>query len=115
MTESEYTLKFLDTALNDLIGIVSTFIMLESPNGAVRIKEKINQAAERIRFQPYSGVAVPDIKIAKAGFRMVVVEKYLMFYKVFEEEKTVVIYRILNGKNNYPYLMKILLPNKYKE
>ena len=39
---------------------------------------------------------------------MTVVENYLMFYKVFEEEKQVYIYRVLNGKTNYPALMNRL-------
>lgn len=108
MEEYEYSLDFLPVALSDMSEIVSMFLMLESKNGAVRIKSKILKAAERIRSYPYSGVAVPDEKMAKNGFRMVVIEKYLMFYRVFEDEKNVVVYRILNGKPNYPALMNRL-------
>lgn len=36
---------------------------------------------------------------------MIVVEKYLMFYKVSEDEKKIIFYRVLNGKTNYPTLM----------
>lgn len=43
--------------------------------------------------------------------RMIVVENYLMFYKVFEDEVEVVIYRIFNGKMNYPALMCSLYDN----
>ena len=50
-------------------------------------------------------MSVPDPKLLKLGFRMIVVEKYLMFYKVFEEEKKILFYRVLNGKTNYPTLM----------
>lgn len=108
MEEYEYSLEFLPIALSDMYEIVSMFLMLESKNGAARIKSKLLKAAERIRSYPYSGVAAPDEKMAKTGFRMVVIEKYLMFYRVFEDEKNVVVYRILNGKTNYPALMNRL-------
>lgn len=108
MGEYEYSLEFLPASLNDLTEVVSSFVMLGSKKGAIRIKDKLMKAAEQIHLLPYSGVAVPEEKMAKFGFRMIVVEKYLMFYKVFEEDKKVLIYRILNGKNNYPALMNRL-------
>ena len=100
-----YTIEFLPAALNDMTEIISTFIMLGSKHGAIRIKDKMNKAAEQILLFPYSGMSVPDPKLSKLGFRMIVVEKYLMFYKVFEEEKKVLFYRVLNGKTNNPTLM----------
>ena len=102
---NEYTIEFLPAALNDMTEIISTFIMLGSKQGAVRIKDKMNKAAEQILLFPYSGMSVPDPKLSKLGCRMIVVEKYLMFYKVFEEEKKILFYRVLNGKTNYPTLM----------
>ena len=80
--------------------------MLGNKNGAIRIKNNMNKAAEQIQFMPYSGVIVPDNRMAKAGFRMIVIEKYLMFYKIFEESKTVMLYRVINGKTNYPSLFE---------
>ena len=101
----EYSLEFLPSATNDMIEIISSFVMFESKKGAIRIKNKMTKAAEQIHIFPYSGVTVHDNKLAKLGFRMIVIEKYLMFYKIFEEDKKIVIYRVLNGKTNYPALM----------
>ena len=102
---NDYTIEFLPAALNDMTEIISSFVMLGSKHGAVRIKDKMNKAAEQILRFPYSGITVPDPKMSKMGFRMIVVEKYLMFYKVFEKEKKIIFYRVLNGKTNYPSLM----------
>ena len=99
-----YKVEFLPSALNDMTEIVSSFVMLGSKAGAVRIKEKMKKAALQTAEFPYSGVAVPDEKISKMGFRMIVVEKYLMLYKVFDDECRVLFYRVLNGKRNYPTL-----------
>lgn len=107
-TADKYTVEFLPTALNDMTEIISSFVMLGSKQGAVRIKDKMNSAAEQIMHFPYSGITVPEPQMAKMGFRMVIVEKYLMFYKIFEDEKRVIFYRVLNGRTNYRTLMQRL-------
>ena len=104
----DYSIQFLTDALNDMTEIIASFVMLGSKQGAKRIQKKFNKAAGQIRSFPYSGIKVPDDKLAKMGFRMVIVEKYLMFYKVFDNEKTAVFYRVFNGKRDYPSLMRYL-------
>lgn len=106
MPEYDYTIELLPPVKSDVSEIIARFIMFGSENGAKRIREKLTKTLERIRFQPYSGVAAADKSLAKAGFRVVVVERYLIFYKVFENEKKVSVYRILNGKTNYITFLK---------
>ncbi|MDE7292970.1 MAG: type II toxin-antitoxin system RelE/ParE family toxin [Oscillospiraceae bacterium] len=103
-----YTVRFLREAFEDITEIVSSFVMLESKQGARRIQKKINKAVGQIGNFPYSGAAVPDKKLAESGFRMIVIEKYLMFYKVIEDKSEIYVYRILNGKRNYPALLRSL-------
>ena len=102
----KYTIEFLADALNDITEILSAFVMLGSISGAKRIQNKIRKAAEQVQIFPYSGVTVPDMHMAKAGFRMMIAEKYLMIYKVFEDDKKVIFYHIINGKRNYPVFMQ---------
>lgn len=104
-TADKYTIEVLPAALNDMTEIVSSFIMFGSKQGAVRIKDKLNKALEQILTYPYSGMSVPEPKLSRLGFRMIVIEKYLMFCKVFEDEKKIIFYRVLNGRRNYPTLM----------
>lgn len=107
-----YTVKFLPEALNDMTEIVSSFVILGSKQGAKRIKNIFNKAAEQLRAFPYSGISVPDKKLADSGFRMIVAEDYLMLYKIFEENSEIIFYRILNGKRNYTALMNYLHSEK---
>ncbi len=102
----EFIIEFLPTALQDMTEIVSAFIMLGSKQGAIRIKDKFNEAAEQIQRFPYSGITVPDDKLSKSGFRMLVIEKYLMFYKIFDDEAKVIVYHVINGTRDYPTFMK---------
>ena len=105
-----YKIEFLPAALQDMTEIIASFVMLGSKDGAVRIKTKMNNAAKQAASFPYSGVTVPENKLAKAGYRMMIVEKYLMFYRVFDEDRKVTFYRVLNGALNYPNLMKNIDP-----
>ncbi len=111
MERNNYTVEFLVSALNDLTEIVSAYIISGSPAGAVRIKNKVNKAAAQIALFPLSGLSVPDKSLADIGYRMMIVEKYLMFYRVFPNEQKVIVYRILNGKTNYPLLIKRIDPD----
>lgn len=105
MEQNEYSVELLPAALDDFTQIVSLFIMMNSKNGAVRIKAKLIKAIKNIGAMPYSYPHVHDEKMLKFGFRMAVVEKYLVFFKIFEDDKKVIIYRILNGKTNYPTVL----------
>ena len=108
-----YSLEFLPSALQDMTEIISSFIMCGSKQGAVRIKEKFNNAATQIQTFPYSGLKIPDDKLSKSEFRMIIIEKYLMFYKVFEDERKIIVYHVFNGTRDYPSLMKrITDPNE---
>ena len=102
--KSKYKDIILDSAYNDIDEIVKYF-RTYSKKGAERISSKIHTAISRIKTHPYIGPAVFDEKLAAEGLRMVVIEKYLMFYKVFDDKKSVVIYRVIDGRRNYPYLL----------
>ncbi|NMB28091.1 MAG: type II toxin-antitoxin system RelE/ParE family toxin, partial [Tissierellia bacterium] len=43
--------------------------------------------------------------LKKQGYRVVIVEKHLIFYKVNEEKKTVIIYAIVDGRREYQNLI----------
>ncbi len=101
-----YRSEILVTAMQDMTSIVSMYLMLGSKSGAIRIKNAFDKGISQLESFPYSGVQVPDEKLAKFGFRMLIIEKYLVFHKVFDEERKIVIYHVLNGTTDYPTLMK---------
>jgi len=57
---NSYTIEFLVDAINDMSEIISSFVMLGSKQGAVRIKNKMNKAVQQISDFPYLGVTIPD-------------------------------------------------------
>ena len=72
---------------------------------ALRYLEKIETAINRLQGFPNSG-SIPRYSILKKqGYRVVIVEKHLVFYKVNEEDKTVIIYAIVDGRREYKNLI----------
>lgn len=63
--------------------------------------DKIETAINRLQEFPESG-SIPRYSILKKqGYRVVIVERHLVFYKINEEAKIVVIYAIVDGRREY--------------
>jgi toxin ParE1/3/4 len=67
--------------------------------------DKIETAINRLQELPESG-SVPRYSILKKqGYRVVMVEKHLVFYKINETDKLVIIYAIVDGRREYRNLI----------
>ncbi len=67
--------------------------------------DKIETAINRLQEFPESG-SIPRYSILKKqGYRVIIVERHLVFYKFIEEEKTVIIYAIVDGRREYRNLI----------
>ncbi len=101
MEQLDYSIKFLPIAYCDLQEAISSYTMFGSKKGAERILEKVKKCLTQLQTFPYSGVVVPDEKLAKLGYRMYVIEKYILFYTIKESDKRIYIGRFLNAKRKY--------------
>lgn len=72
---------------------------------ALNYLDKIENAIKRLEDFPLSG-SVPKYSILrKQGYRVLIVERHLIFYKVNEVEKTVIIYAVVDGRREYRNLL----------
>ena len=72
---------------------------------ALRYLDKIEQAINRLQEFSNSG-SIPRYSILKKqGYRVVIVEKHIVFYKVNEADKTVIIYAVVDGRREYKNLI----------
>lgn len=101
-----YKITFLHDALIDLEEIV-LYIASDSKEKALKWHSVLINKVENLSIFPEMGVVVPDKKIQKLNFRMLHIENYIVFYKVFEQQKEITILRVLNAKRNYPNLFNI--------
>lgn len=72
---------------------------------ALNYLDKVEKAIKRLEDFPMSG-SIPGYSILrKQGYRVLIVEKHLIFYKVDENEKTVTIYAVVDGRQEYKNLI----------
>jgi len=67
--------------------------------------DKVETAINRLRDFPESGSIPRYSIIKKQGYRVLIVERHLMFYKINEKDKLVIIYAIVDGRREYRNLI----------
>jgi toxin ParE1/3/4 len=76
-----------------------------SVDTALKYLDKIEESINCLKEFPNLG-SIPRYSILKKqGYRVVIVEKHLIFYKVIEENRIVVIYAIVDGRREYQKLV----------
>ena len=89
-----YILRYLPAAIDDLVSIFD-WIANDSPVRAAAFVEEIDQRIGRLQTHPLLGYIPKDDKLRDAGYRVLVIESYLVFYIV--RGKTVEIHRVVHG------------------
>jgi toxin ParE1/3/4 len=96
---------YLLTAREDILNIARYHLEQVGPNSARKITNTIEQTINHLEYFPLMGQTHPDPVLAANGFRKIVVSSpYVCIYKVFDD--TIYIYRIVNGKTDYPKLLR---------
>ena len=72
---------------------------------ALNYLDKIEAAIRRLEEFPMSGSIPRYSIIRKQGYRVLIVARNLVFYKVNEDEKIVTIYAIVDGRREYRNLI----------
>ena len=72
---------------------------------ALNYLDKIESAIKRLEDFPLSG-SIPQYSILrKQGYKVLIVEKHLVFYKVDQVKKIVIIYAVVDGRREYKNLL----------
>lgn len=97
--------EYLPTAARDLREIGRFFIAEVGSQSARKIYQSMRAEIARLREFPLLGPIHPDPELAAQEYRMLVLTRtYVAVYKVIDG--TVYIYRIVNGRTDYPKLLK---------
>lgn len=76
-----------------------------SVNIALGYLGKIENAINCLGDVPMSGSVPKYSALRKQGYRVLIVEKHLVFYKVNEKDKTVIIYAVVDSRREYRNLI----------
>lgn len=96
-----YKLQFLPVARQDLLDIVHYIsVDLQNVTAAERIAEKLIREARKLEDFPYAHPIFTPQKPLANEYRKLVVENYILFYWVEEEERAVTVARVLYGRRD---------------
>ena len=94
---NRYTLRYLPVAVDDLVSIFD-WIAGDSPSNAAAFIEKLNHRVGSLKIHPFLGRIPRDDQIKNSGYRVLILESYLVFYVV--HGRTAEIHRVIHGSRN---------------
>lgn len=98
----KYLINIIAAAEQDLAGIIE-YIANDNPTAALKLVDEIQESILRLEDFPLSGVTPRNRRLARRGYRMLIVGSYLIFYVLLDNE-TVEIRRIISSKREYQFL-----------
>lgn len=102
---TKVNLEYLAPAISDFEEIVKYHITQVGAPYARKIYTTMESGIDRLSEFPLLGQTHPDPLLASQGFRkLVLTDTYVAIYKIIGN--TVYVYRIVNGKTDYPKLLK---------
>ncbi len=94
---NKYTLRYLPVAVDDLISIFD-WIANDSLSIAAAFIEKLDKQVGNLKTHPLLGRLARNDKLINSGYRVLIIESYLVFYVV--RRNTVEIHRVIHGSRN---------------
>ena len=102
MKRTKTTIRLLAAAERDFADIID-YVLAENPLAAMDLAERIEKNLLNLQANPQLGRIPDDEKLLRMGYRYLIVLDFLIFYKI--EERTILIYRIIDGARNYKDLL----------
>ncbi len=98
----KHRVEYLPIAVADLDDIF-IFVADNSPQAAMELIDRIDASIAGLESFPEMGLIAKPPRLARKGYRVLIVDDYLVFYVVMDD--IVEIRRIVSGKRNYAHLV----------
>jgi toxin ParE1/3/4 len=92
-----FPLTYLPIAQEDLLSIYD-WIAQDSPQRALKFVDKLDERIGLLELNPKLGREPRHPKLHEYGYRVLIIESYLVFYVI--REKTIEIHRVIHGSRN---------------
>ena len=99
---NNYEITFLPSALVDFDAIFN-YVKNEDINAAKNLIDALETEIEKLSSFPQMGSIPKNRRIRKSGYRMLIVENYIVFYLL--ENNEVIVARIIHAKRKYTSLI----------
>ena len=98
----KYLISITAAAEQDMAEIIE-YIANDSPVAALKLADEFEESILRLGDFPLIGATPKNQRLARQGYRMLIVNSYLVFYVLLDDEN-VEIRRIISGKREYKFL-----------
>ena len=98
----KYTLRYLPIAQEDLLSIFD-FIAQDSPSRALSFVDQLEEKIGLLEQHPQLGRIPRNAKLREYGYRVLIVESYLVFY--IARGREIEIHRVVHGPRNLDHLI----------
>ena len=95
-------IRYLSTATRDLEDIFN-YILKDQPAAAQSLLKDFDRSISHLSSHPKIGAIPKDKRLEKMGYRILIVQKYLVFYVV--KPAFIQIRRIIHGARQYGFLL----------
>jgi plasmid stabilization system protein ParE len=97
-----FELLFSDKINNDIISVLNYIKnILEAPKAAENHFEELKKKYEKLKENPYIRPLVQNKYLATKGIRYIKVKKYMLIYRINEENDTVLLYRFIYCRRDW--------------
>jgi toxin ParE1/3/4 len=100
--KAKYQINLTEAAEQDLTEIVD-YIADENPSAALKAAIRTEKNILKLENFPLIGVVPRIRRLARKGYRILIVDDYLVFYVIVNSEM-IEIRRVLSGKRDYQFL-----------
>lgn len=100
-----YRILRTDKANDQLYDLIQYIAADSSIDTALNYLDKLESAVMNLAEFLYSGVTPRYSTLRKQGYRVLIVERHLIFYKVYEEKKTVILHAVVDARQEYRNLV----------
>ncbi|MDF1616508.1 type II toxin-antitoxin system RelE/ParE family toxin [Petrocella sp. FN5] len=95
-----FNVIYKESAMNDTYAILD-YISRDNPNAAEKFIQKITDRIGNLSQFPFLGTLPNEFELRKKGYRMLLIDSYIVFYIPVQALNEVRIHRILSSKQNY--------------
>jgi len=100
MAIRQYKIKYLPASQADLLGIFE-YISPRNMSAANRLLDAFEDEISKLGNMPRLGKVIDDYELMAKGYRVLVVEKYYVFYVIDKDDLSIKVHRILSSRQEY--------------
>ncbi len=96
-----YRINRTDTADSMLYKLIMNIASHFDVDTALKSLDEIEENINLLSENPYIGVDPRYMVLKRQGFKVLIIKKSLVFYKINEEEKLITVYAVVDARQDY--------------